>query len=322
MTISAQSESGVNVGIDVGKAQLDVVWHESGEHQAVENSAKAIKVLVRRLAKEKPARVVIEATGRYERAFVLAAVEAGLPVIVAKPLTIRRYAGAVGRLAKTDRIDAGLIAEYAAVIKPEVREITTGKTLQIRDLLSRRRQLLMMRTMEMNRQKIMGSELSTSCKRVIALLEKEVAHIEQRLNAAIEEVSEWKERKAILTSVPGVGDTLAYTLLGDLPELGSINQREAAALVGVAPFNRDSGKLRGKRRIQGGRGSIRPVLFMAIMSAVQHNRAIKRFYERLVAAGKHKKVALVACMRKMICILNAMLKDGTSWEEKYAQIPA
>jgi transposase len=148
------------------------------------------------------------------------------------------------------------------------------------------------------------------------------AHIEQRLNAAIEEVSEWKERKAILTSVPGVGDTLAYTLLGDLPELGSINQREAAALVGVAPFNRDSGKLRGKRRIQGGRGSIRPVLFMAIMSAVQHNRAIKRFYERLVAAGKHKKVALVACMRKMICILNAMLKDGTSWEEKYAQIPA
>ncbi len=322
MTISAGSDEGFNVGIDVGKAQLDVVWHESGEHQAVENTAKGIRSLVRRLGKERVSRIVIEATGRYERAFVLAAVVAGLPVIVAKPLTIRRYAGAIGVLAKTDKIDAGLIAQYAAVIKPEVRELASVKTLEIKDLLSRRRQLIIMRPMELNRLKLFEGALAVSCRRMIKSLEKEVASIEAQLDEAIESVQEWKARKALLTSVPGVGDTLAYTLLGDMPELGSLNQRQIASLTGVAPFNRDSGKLRGKRRIQGGRSSVRPVLFMAIMSAVQHNPVIKLFYDRLVASGKHKKVALTACMRKMICILNAMLKERASWDEKYAQKPA
>ena len=322
MTISAGSDEGFNVGIDVGKAQLDVVWHESGEHLAVENTAKGIRSLVRRLIKEKVIRIVIEATGRYERAFVLSAIATGLPVIVAKPLTIRRYAGAIGVLAKTDKIDAGLIAQYAAVIKPEVRELASVKTLEIKDLLSRRRQLVNMRTMELNRLKLFDGVLAASCRRMIKGLEKEIAAIEVQLDAGIEEVGEWKQRKALLTSVPGVGNTLAYTLLGDMPELGSLNQRQIAALTGVAPFNRDSGKLRGKRRIQGGRSSVRPVLFMAIMSAVQHNPVIKRFYERLVASGKHKKVALTACMRKMICILNAMLKEGSSWDEKYASTTA
>jgi transposase len=322
MTISARSASECNVGIDVGKSQLDVVWHESGEHLVVSNDSKSINALVRRLKKETLQRVVVEATGRYERAFVVAAVAAGLPVIVAKPLTIRRYAGAIGRLAKTDRIDAGLIAEYAAVIQPEVRTISTEKTLHIRDLLSRRRQLLGMRTMELNRQQIMGAAFTSTYKTILSALDKEIKRMEKALSEAIADVEEWQARKAILTSVPGVGDTLAYTLLGDLPELGQMNQREAAALVGVAPFNRDSGKLRGKRRIQGGRSSIRPVLFMATLSAIQHNHLLKAFYERLVAAGKHKKVALVACMRKMICLLNAMLKAGTSWGENRAQISA
>lgn len=322
MTISAGSDEGFNVGIDVGKAQLDLVWHESGEHQAVENTAKGIRALIRRLVREKIVRVVIEATGRYERAFVLAAIASGLPVIVAKPLTIRRYAGAIGVLAKTDKIDAGLIAQYAAVIRPEVREIASVRTLEIKDFLSRRRQLMTMRTMELNRLKLFDAALAASCRRMIKSLEKEVAAIEEHLDAAINDVQEWKERKELLTSAPGVGNTLAYTLLGDMPELGSLNQRQIASLTGVAPFNRDSGKLRGKRRIQGGRSSVRPVLFMAVMSAVQHNPVIKRFYERLVASGKHKKVALTACMRKMICILNAMLKEGKSWDEKYAQNPA
>lgn len=319
MTISAQSETGFNVGIDVGKAQLDVVWHETGEHLMVENNPKGIKVLVNRLRKERVERLVMEATGRYERGMVLAAVEAGLPVIVANPRTVRRYAGAIGLLAKTDKLDAGLIAQYAAVIKPEVRPFATAKTLEIKDLLLRRRQLMEMRTMEMNRQQQLGGTLGASCKRVIKLLEKEVAAADAALDDMIEQVEEWRERKALLVSVPGVGDGLAHTLLGDMPELGELNQKQIAALTGVAPFNKDSGRLRGKRRIQGGRAGVRTVLFMATMSAVQHNPVLKAFYQRLVAAGKLKKVALVACMRKLMCILNSMLREGKGWDEKYAQ---
>lgn len=322
MTISAQSETVANIGIDVGKEQLDVVWHETGEHLVVENAAKSIRSLVRRLVKESVNRIVLEATGRYERAFVLAALEAGLPVIVVNPLMVRRYAGAIGRLAKTDKLDAGLIAEFAAVIQPEVRVLASAKTLQIKDLLLRRRQLMEMRTMELNRQQQFAGAQASSCKRVIVLLEKEVGLVEQLLDQAIEEVSEWKARKEILLSVPGVGPTLAYTLLGDMPELGELNQKQIAALTGVAPFNRDSGSMRGKRRIHGGRAGVRTILFMATLSATQHNPVIRACYQRLVAAGKHKKVALVACMRKLMCILNSMLKEGRSWDEKYAQKPA
>jgi transposase len=241
---------------------------------------------------------------------------------VANPLTIRRYAGAIGLLAKTDKLDAGLIAEYAAVLKPEVRPLASEKTLRIKDLLSRRRQLMEMRTMELNREQQFDGKIAASCRRLIKALEKEVAAVEQALDQAIEEVEEWRQRKELLLSVPGVGDTLAYTLLGDMPELGELNQKQIAALTGVAPFNRDSGNQRGRRRIRGGRAGVRTVLFMATLSAVQHNPVIRAFYQRLVAAGKHKKVALVACMRKMMGLLNAMLRDGKSWDEKYAQNPA
>lgn len=322
MTISARSETVANIGIDVGKEQLDVVWHETGEHLVIENAAKPIRSLVKRLVKESVSRIVLEATGRYERGFVLAALESGLPVIVVNPLMVRRYAGAIGRLAKTDKLDAGLIAEFAAVIQPEVRALASAKTLQIKDYLLRRRQLMEMRTMELNRQQQFAGAQTSSCKRVITLLEKEVAQVEKLLDQAIEEVGEWKARKEILLSVPGVGPTLAYTLLGDMPELGELNQKQIAALTGVAPFNRDSGSMRGKRRIHGGRAGVRTILFMATLSAVQHNPVIRACYQRLVSAGKHKKVALVACMRKLMCILNAMLKEGRSWDEKYAQIPA
>lgn len=322
MTISAPSDSGFNVGIDAGKAQLDVVWHETGEHAIVENTVAGIRQLVKRLGKESVVRVVIEATGRYERTFVMAALAAGLPVIVANPLTIRRYAGAIGLLAKTDKLDAGLIAEYAAVLKPEVRPLANEQTLKIKDLLSRRRQLMEMRTMELNREQQFDGKIAASCRRLIKALEKEVAAVEQALDQAIAEVEEWRQRKQLLLSVPGVGDTLAYTLLGDMPELGELSQKQIAALTGVAPFNRDSGSQRGRRRIRGGRAGVRTVLFMATLSATQHNPVIRAFYQRLVAAGKHKKVALVACMRKMMGLLNAMLRDGRGWDEKYARHPA
>lgn len=322
MTISARSETVANIGIDVGKSQLDVAWHETGEHLVIENTPQAIRVLIRRLAKEGVQRIVLEATGRYERALLLAAVEAGLPIVVVNPLMVRRYAGAIGRLAKTDKLDAGLIAEFAAIIKPDVRMATNAKTLQIKDLLLRRRQLMGMRTMELNRQQQYAASQASSCKRVIVLLEKEVAQVEKQLDLAIDGVAEWKAKKEVLLSVPGVGPTLAYTLLGDMPELGELNQRQIAALTGVAPFNRDSGSLRGKRRIHGGRAGVRTVLFMATLSATQHNPVIRAFYQRLVAAGKHKKVALVACMRKLMGILNSMLRQGKCWDEKMAQIPA
>lgn len=318
MTISAQSETGLNVGIDVGKSQLDIVWHETGEHLVIENSPQAIRNLVKRLRKEVIERMVVEATGRYERGVVLAAVEAGLPVVVVNPRAVRQYAGAIGLLAKTDKLDAGLIAQFAAAIKPEVRPFASAKTLEIKDLLLRRRQLMEMRTMELNRQQQLGGSLGASCKRVIKLLEKEVAAADAMLDELIEQVEEWRERKELLVSVPGVGDGLAHTLLGDMPELGELNQKEIAALTGVAPFNRDSGRLRGKRQIQGGRAGVRTVLFMATLSAVQHNPVLKAFYQRLLAAGKIKKVALVACMRKLMCILNAMLREGKSWDEKMA----
>lgn len=322
MTISAQSETGSNIGIDVGKAQLDIVWHETGEHLVVENSPQGIRGLIKRLRKERLERMAVEASGRYERGIVLAAMEAGLPVVVVNPKAVRQYAGAIGLLAKTDKLDAGLIAQFAAVIKPEIRAFTTAKTLEIKDLLLRRRQLVEMRTMELNRQQQLGGNLGASCKRVIKLLEKEIAAVDSTLDELIEQVEEWRERKALLVSVPGVGDGLAHALLGDMPELGELNQKQIAALAGVAPFNRDSGSLRGKRRIQGGRAGVRTVLFMATLSAVQHNPVLRVFYQRLLAAGKLKKVALVACMRKLMCILNSMLREGRSWNEKMAQIPA
>lgn len=318
MTNSSRSETGLNVGVDVGKAQLDVVWHETGEHLVVPNTVEGIRPLIRRLKKEPVVRLVVEATAGYKRRLAIAALEAGLPVVVANPLNVRRYAGAIGILAKTDKLDAGVIAQYGAVIQPEVRAGMTAKTLQIREILARRRQLMEMRTMELNRSQQLGSALVGSCQRVIKLLDKEVASIDQALDGAIADVAEWQEKKAILVSVPGVGTGLAHTLLGDMPELGAMTQKQAAALTGVAPFNKDSGRKRGRRQIQGGRAGVRTMLFMATLSAIQHNPVLKAFYQRLVAAGKVKKVAIVACMRKLVCLLNAMLRDGKAWDEKYA----
>lgn len=308
----------INVGIDVSKHTLDVAIAETGEVFQCKNSAAGIRSLARRFRRYTVTRVVVEATGRLERGLIEYAVKHDLPLVVVQPLWIRRFAGATGTLAKTDTLDAMVIAQYGAQIQPDVRELPADKVLQIKDLLCRRRQLMQMRTQELNRRGIMPKVVQRSLTRVIKVLDAEVTRIEAKLDKALEAVEEWHQRRDVLLSAPGVGSQLMYTLLGELPELGQLSAKEIAALVGVAPMNHDSGTWRGKRRIRGGRAQVRTVLYMATLSGTRHNPVIRDFYQRLVAQGKHKKVALTACMRKFITILNAMVRDGTRWEEKYA----
>jgi transposase len=308
-----KSKSVVNVGVDVGKQYLDICIHEKALYWQEENSPDGIKRILKRLAHYQVERLAMEATGRYEFELAQAAHSKGLPVCILKPLLVRRYAGAVDQLAKTDRIDAAIIAQFAAVLKPKVTPQKSKNLIAIKNLITRRRQLVNLRTQEMNRIKIMGKELAVSCRRIIRSLDAEIQRIEKRLAGHVEQQAEWTEKQSILKSAPGVGDALVYTLLAELPELGELNNREISSLVGVAPINRDSGRLRGKRRIQGGRAVVRTVLYMATLSATQCNPVIRAFYRKLVAQGKHKKVALTACMRKFITILNAMVRDKVEW---------
>lgn len=304
-----------HVGVDVGKDHLDFFCHESAVHFTVANTPAGIRQAFRQLPMQDIACLVVEATGRYERTLVDAAQREGLPVVVAQPIAIRRFAGALGILAKTDQLDSRVIAHYAATLQPPVRELPDARTRQLKDLTVRRKQVIGMLTMEKNRLQIMPAFLRAEIRRSIAGLQRQLARLDERLCQLSEEVEAWRARRRILESMPGVGVTLATTLISDLQELGSLNPKQIAALVGVAPMNRDSGRLRGKRRIRGGRAQVRTVLFMATLCAVQHNPVIRGFYRRLLAAGKHKKVALVACMRKMIVLLNAMVRDGTCWQE-------
>lgn len=313
MTNKTQRKSIVNVGVDVGKANLDIVIHEKQIYWQDDNSEAGIKRILKRLSHYQVERLVMEATGRYEFNLAEAAYNKGIAVVIAKPLSVRRYAGAIDQLAKTDKIDAAIIAEYGAVVKPRPSPRKSKNLIAIKNLLVRRRQLVNLRTQEMNRLSIMGKKLEVSYRRIIRHIDTEIERMEKQLNRSIEQQVEWSEKQALLKSAPGVGDTLVYTLLSDLPELGTLNNNEISKLVGVAPINRDSGRKRGKRRIQGGRASIRTVLYMATLSATQCNPVISAFYKKLVAQGKHKKVALTACMRKFITILNTMVKNNTEW---------
>ena len=311
-------EKSVNVGIDVGKTTLDVVIHERGLHFNAPNDAAGIRYAIGRLSRYTVERVVVEATGRREYAFVLAAAERELPVVISQPIKVRRYAGAAGILAKTDKIDAQVLAEYAAVMRPEVRPIALGNIRKIKDMTARRRQLIEMSTMEKNRLDVMPSFLAGDIRRHIRHIQSQIDKLDRLIATLVEQIDEWREKRDILLSVPGVGTQVVNTLLADLPELGMLTNKQIAALVGIAPFNRDSGAFRGKRRIRGGRASVRTVLFMAMLTSIQHNTLIRNTYQRLLANGKHKKVALIACMRKMITILNSMLRDNTMWNEKHA----
>jgi len=313
MTNKKKSKSVVNVGVDVGKYYLDICIWEKSIHWQEENTPEGIKRILKRLSHYQVERLVMEATGRYEFLLAEAAHARHLPVCIVKPLAIRRYAGAINQTAKTDKMDAALIAEFAVRVQPEVTPRKSKNLIAIKDLIARRRQLMGMHTQELNRIKVMGKAFEVSCKRIIRYLDQEIERMEKRLAKHVQDQAVWTEKQTILKSVPGVGDTLTYTLLADLPELGSLSNREVGALVGVAPMNRDSGKLRGKRRVQGGRASVRTVLYMATLSAIQCNPVIKAFYTQLVAQGKHKKVAITACMRKFIVMLNAMVRDKTEW---------
>ncbi len=313
MTNLKKRKSVVNIGVDVGKWLLDVCIYEKGIHWQDENTPEGIKRILKRLSHYRVERLVMEATGRYQLNLAAAAYDKGIPVCIIKPLSIRKYAGAIEQLAKTDKIDAYVIAEFAAIIQPAPTPKSSKNLRSIKDLLSRRRQVIEMRTKELNRIQVMGRALEASCRRMIKYFDAEIARIEKKLDQYVQQQSEWSERKAILKSAPGVGDTLVYTLLADLPELGTMTNKQVGSLVGVAPINRDSGRSRGKRRIQGGRACVRTTLYMATLSATQCNPIIKAFYQQLVAQGKHKKVAITACMRKFITMLNAMVRDNTEW---------
>jgi len=304
----------VNVGVDVGKGQLDLYLLERDRALTVPNEEHAILTLIRVLGRYRIERIVIEATGRLEQPFVRAALAAGLPVIVVSPLKVRRFADAIGQLAKTDAIDARLIAQFAAAVKPIARRPSDANAQAIKDLVVRRRQLTSLRTMEKNRRHVMPQELKSGIDRIIKTLNRELKRLEQLIEYAVDQHAASRHKRELLTSMPGIGNSVATTLIGDLPELGSLNRREIASLTGVAPFNRDSGKLHGKRRIRGGRAHSRTALYLSAMVATRFNPDIKRFYDRLVSAGKHKKVALTACIRKIVTALNAMLRDNSPWQ--------
>lgn len=314
------------IGIDVAKAELVLAARPSGERWTVANDEHGIRALVERLQRLAPTLIVLEATGGYELLCVAALAAAGLPVVVANPRQVRDFARATGQLAKTDRIDADVLALFAERVRPPVRPLPDTEAQELDALLGRRRQLLEMLGAERNR---LGQgfgrgkkSVRQSLKSHIAFLERELKGADTELGALVRRSPAWRERDELLRSVPGVGPVLSLTLLADLPELGRLSRREIAKLVGIAPLSRDSGTIRGRRFVHGGRASVRAVLYMAALVATKRNAVIRAFYQRLVAAGKPKKLALVACMRKLLTLLNTMARTGQRWSsEHHALLP-
>ena len=304
----------VFVGIDVAKDRLDLHVLPSGESFAVARDSKALEALVERLGALAPTLVVLEATGGFEVAVASALAAARLPLAVVNPRQIRDFARALGLLAKTDALDAKVIALFAERIRPEARPLADAQTQALGDLIARRRQIVVMMTAERNRRgRLTSRRMVKSVDRLLLALQKELSALEQELDDTIRGTPAWREAEDLLKSVPGIGDITARSLLADLPELGSLDRRKIAALVGLAPFNRDSGTLRGKRTIRGGRRHIRATLYMAALVASRNNPVLSRFYQRLLKAGKPKKLALVAVMRKLLTILNAIMRDRRPW---------
>ncbi|CAN5299853.1 IS110 family transposase [soil metagenome] len=305
-----------HVGIDVSKERLDVCLMPGSETLVVSNDQPGIESLLGRLRQSPPKLVVLEASGRYERPVAAALAASGIVLAVVNPRQARDFAKATGRLAKTDRIDAEILARFAVAVGPRPSVLPDEEAQALQAILTRRRQLVEMLTAENNRLGMASNSSATVAKRIrahIKWLQKELERTDGELDAAVEASTLWKENEALLRSVPGVGPVLARTLLAELPELGTISPKRLSALVGVAPFNRDSGTFQGKRQVWGGRSPVRAVLYMAALVATRHNPVIREFYERLLASGKPKKVALVACMRKLLSILNAVLRDRAPW---------
>jgi len=313
------NQNEINVGVDTGKTQLDIYIRPLDIYFTVTNDEKGINKAIKEIKKHKPTRIVIEATGRLEQAFIIACANEKLPFVVANPVRIKKFAGSVGQLAKTDKLDAKLIAYYSEAIKPKLSTLKPETLRKMSDLLSRRCQLMEIRTMEKNRLQILPKSLESTINPMLTVINNQLTKIDNKMVKLIEQCEEYQIKNDIIQSVPGVGNVVAFSLLSNMPELGYITNKEAAALVGVAPINRESGIYKGKRMIRGGRHQIRTAMFMSMMSAMQCNPVFKATYQRLVAAGKPKKIAIIACVRKMIVILNSMVRDGVYWDPKMNQ---
>ena len=310
--------SGIFVGIDVSKARLDVAMRPLTQSESVSNDQAGIEALVKRLREIQPALIVLEATGGLERQVTRALASAGLAVVVVNPRQVRDFAKATGQLAKTDTIDAMVLARFAEAVRPAVRCLPDEMTLELRALMARRRQLTEMIVAENNRLSSASKAVRKEIVAHIRFLQAQLGRLDKDLDQSIRRSPIWCENQDLLKSVPGIGPIVSRTLLAELPELGQLNRKQIAALVGVAPFNRDSGKLAGRRTIWGGRATVRAALYMAALVASQRNAVIRDCYKRLRNRGKAAKVALVACMRKLLTILNSMIKHKTRWSETFS----
>lgn len=302
-----------SVGIDVSKATLDLWLYPSGKNWQAEHSPAGMSALAEELVALEPVVVVIEATGGLEVSLAVALGSAGLPVTVVNPRQVRDFARATGRLAKTDKLDAQVLAQFGAVVQPPVRPLPDAARRELRALVTRRQQLLEMITAEKNRMRRTTPGVRHRIEVNVRWLQAQLKELDRDQGDFLRSSPLWQEEAKLLRSVPGVGPIVTATLIARLPELGSLNRQEVAALVGVAPFNRDSGTFRGKRKVWGGRGPLRTALYMAALVATRYNPILREFYQRLCAAGKPKKVALTACLRKLLVILNSMIKHRRPW---------
>ncbi len=306
------------IGIDVSKANLDVADSPDGPAETVSNDPAGIASLIERFRAQAPQLVVLEASGGLEVPVVAALAAAGLPVVVVNPRQVRDFAKATGRLAKTDSIDAAVLAHFAAAVRPAIRPLPDPQTRHLAALLARRRQLVEMIGAENNRLGGATEPVQGDIRAHLAFLKERLKHLDTDLDQQVRSSPLWREKDDLLRSAPGIGKVSTISLLAHVPELGQLDRKQIAALVGVAPFNRDSGTLRGRRQVWGGRAQVRAVLYMATLSAVKYNPQIRVFYLRLRQAGKPPKVALTACMRKFLTILNAMVKNRTPWQPNYS----
>ena len=303
-----------SVGIDVARDRLDIAVRPSGEVLSVERNAAGLEVLVARMKQLSPRLIALEATGGFETVVAAALSAAGLPVAVVNPAQIRHFAQAIGQRAKTDPIDAAVIAHFAEATGLEPRPMADEATRQLADLVARRRQIIDMIGAERQREKRAAPRLKRSIARLLKALEKELSSVDTDIDEAVRGSPAWRAKEDLLASVPGIGPTIARTLIAELPELGQLGRREIAALAGLAPFTRQSGRWRGKSFIAGGRASVRSALFIGAMVAKKHNPVLKAFFDRLVAAGKPKIVALIAVARRLLTILNAIMRDQRPWQ--------
>ena len=303
----------IYVGIDVAKDRVDVSIRPGGDTWSADYDERGMSELVSCLRTVEPTAVLLEATGGLEVPLVSALAAAALPVVVVNPRQVRDFAKATGRLAKTDALDAQVLAHFAEAVRPPVRPLRDADTQELNSLTTRRSQLMTMLVAEKNRLRRASHSVHPSIRSHIRWLEQELSDLDKDLRKALRSSPVWREKDNLLRSVPGVGEQLSLSLLAYLPELGTLNRKRIAALVGVAPFNRDSGSRRGKRSVWGGRTRLRAVLYMGALVASRHNPVLRAFYQRLLAAGKPKKLALTACMRKLLTILNAMVKTGQHW---------